>query len=183
MPKGNFATGPGVSTAGFGKVGYCVLCSFKDAGTQRQFDQKTGSMWTPRQLNQWLTEHDLPNYNRQTFYSHRQHVLHPKDRMVSAVVKHERTVGTQPQKATDEQFLDSIISAGAQKVIDNPDDVTIDHAIRAVQVKAQAKAGGKDALAVLVQFLTTITPLQPSPMVLAVTEGEYIELPEEAQSL
>lgn len=176
MPKGNFATGPGVSTKGWGHVGFCILCSLTDNKLQRQFDQKVAALWTPRQLNQWLTEHELPNYNRQTVYSHRQHVLHPKDRMVNAVANHARTVGTQPQKVTDEQFLDSVVAAGAQKVLDNPDDVTIDHAIRAVQVKAQSKAAGRDAMNVLVQIFTRI-PEQLSQ--LPVAEGEYFQIADE----
>lgn len=136
-------------------------------------------MWTPRQLNQWLTEHDLPNYNRQTFYSHRQHILHPKDRMVSAVAKHAADIGTQPAKVTDEQFLDAVVAAGAKKVADNPDDVTIDHAIRAVQVKAASKAAGKDAIYILIQKLTTITPIEQPVLMLPPLETSYVELPDQ----
>jgi hypothetical protein len=150
----------GASTAGFGTVGYCKLCSIADPVLQDEYDKRVGSMtgdkydYTPARLNEWLENKGVElRANRQTVYIHRDHVKHPKDKIVSAVKKREIEHGVQPQQVSEEAFLDSLITIGQRKIEADPDAVTIDQALKATQIKRQS-GGATNAQAVLVQIMT-----------------------------
>lgn len=164
-----------IRQTGFGTVGYCKLCSFDDPVDQDAFDKRIGKrenddyVYTPAALNEWLEGKGLQPVNRQTIYSHRKHVMHPKDRLVSAVVKRQIEHGVQPAQVSEDSFLDALIAIGQQRIAADPDSVTIDQALKAVQVKRQSSKAGQ-AQQVLVNIFTggpTMTP---------VVEGEVREL-------
>lgn len=156
---------------GYGKPGYCKLCSFSDPKLQDEFDKRVLE-YTPRQLNEWLAARieDFHPVSNPTIYSHRQHVKHPKDRIVAVVEKRKLEQNYLPQKTSEQQFLDSIITLGYERAIHDPEAVTIDHALKATQIKAQSKQRG-DAHNVLVQIFTGQTPNLGT-----IIEGEATEL-------
>jgi len=163
---------PGVDNAGAGKPGYCKLCSLKDGLIQNQFDDRTRLSWSPKQLNTWLATKipDWNNVDRMTFYKHRDHVKHPQDRIVNAVQRTEaRALQTVP-KSTPDAFLDALVSLGHQKAIDNPDEVTIDHALRAASTLKQSKDNTKSGLNVLIALFTG-NANRPEPI-----EADYIDV-------
>jgi hypothetical protein len=147
---------PGVDNAGAGKPGYCKLCSLRDGLIQNQFDERTREGWTPKQLNVWISS-KVENWqavDRETVYKHRDHVKHPQDRIVNAVQRAEqRALQTVPQSSPD-AFLDALVSLGHQKAIDNPEEVTIDHALRAASTLKQSKDNSKGGLNVLIALIT-----------------------------
>ena len=155
MPRGPVRTA-GVDNSGAGKQGYCKLCAMKDGLIQNQLDERTRMKWSPKQLNTWL-ETKVPGWvdvDRMTFYKHRKHVMHPQDRIVTAVQKAEqRALQTVPESSPD-AFLGALVSLGHQKAIDNPEEVTIDHALRAASTLKQSKDTGKSGLNVLIALFT-----------------------------
>lgn len=170
-----------MSTAGTGKPGYCKLCSMQDPEDQDELDKRVGLkkddqyVYSPDRMNTWLAERGITDQkgsplkaNRQTWYSHRKHVMHPKDRIVSAVAKRTMEHGVQPATVSEDQFLDSLIKIGNQKIAADPDAVTIDQALKAVQIKKNAGTK-KDAHQTLIAIFTGTRELDDT------IEGEVVE--------
>lgn len=146
------------------------MCMLTDPVVQDELDRRVGQMttmkngkpkyeYTPVMLNEWLaTKLDLHvPISDPTIYAHRKHVLHPKDRVVSIAAKRAKEGRHLPQVTTEQGFLDSIIAMGHQKAMDDPEAVTIDHALKATQIKNQSKDKG-NAQNVLVQIFTQGAP-------------------------
>jgi hypothetical protein len=151
----------GVSVAGYGKQGYCKLCSLEDPRLQDALDKRVGLKtgdryeYTGNKVNAWLVEKGIDlSTSRPTLYAHREHVKHPKDRLVNAVQKREIEHGTVPATVTNEEFLNTLIAIGHRRAAANPDEVTIDQALKATQIKQNAKEKG-NAQAVLVNIFTS----------------------------
>jgi hypothetical protein len=166
-----------LSRSGHGTPGYCKLCSFTDPRDQDEFDRRTGIkendkyVYTPVALNDWMKTKGIGSATRQTIYEHRKHVMHPKDRIVSVVKKHTLEHGVQPAQVSESQFLDSLISIGQQRISANPDEVTIDQALKATQIKLGSGKRG-DASAVLVNIFTSGAPVEARTII----EGESREI-------
>lgn len=175
MPRTNFATEK-VSTSGWGHQGYCKLCSITDPDVQKGLDQRIGAGWKAPALNDYLIKNVGAGVNRQTIYSHIKHVQNPKDRLVTAVQKRQRTGGFLPAKVSEDQFLDALVASAHQRAVENPDEVTIDHGLRAAQIKAQAKTKGGDVINTLVQIFTSPTALPA--LTEGITEGVFTEVSE-----
>lgn len=158
--------------SGVGKPGYCKLCSLDDPKVQDEFDKRVGIFrtegegedtkrvyeYTPRKLNDWLARRveGFQDVSRNTIYSHREHVMNPKDRLIGAVQKRQLEGGIQPQMTSEEDFLDAVIALGQQKALADPEAVSIDHALKATQIKRQSSKGGTQQ--VLIQLLTGRRP-------------------------
>lgn len=127
-----------------GRQGYCKLCSFDDPDVQFDFDKAVRAGWTPKKLNVWLESKDLKPVDRLTVYKHREHVASPKDRMVSAVAKHQAEQGVVPAKVSEEEYLEAIVSAAAMRLQADPGAVTIDQGIKAAQVRGTLKNKGQN---------------------------------------
>jgi hypothetical protein len=158
----------GLQTAGAGHPGYCKLCSFVDPKLQDQFDQRVLD-YTAGQLNDWLASRQVATVNKETIYKHRKHVQNPKDKFVTAIARREQAHGVQPARVSEQDFLDAVVSQGLRRVIDSPDEVTINHALKATQIKTASKSKG-DAHNILIQLFTGRVPAG-----MAVLEGEYQE--------
>ena len=164
-------------TSGAGHRGYCKLCSFDDPKLQDAFDKRVLDYSTPK-LNEWLDSKGLIQsdadgrkklIDRGTVYKHRDHVRDPKDRMVSAVAKRQLEHGSLPATVSEQEFLDAVIAMGHARAQANPEAVTIDHALKATQIKAQSKSQGS-AHQMLVQIFTGRMPAEAT-----VIEGEFHE--------
>ena len=95
--------------------------------------------------------------------------MHPKDRIVNAVEKRTLEHGVQPAQVSEDQFLDSLIKIGNAKIAADPDAVTVDQALKAVQIKKNA-GQKKDGAQVLVAILTGTRDMEDQ-----VIEGEVVE--------
>ena len=153
---------------GIGRQGYCKLCSFDDPKIQDDFDKRVLD-YSPARLNEWLAKYEIKPVDRATVYNHRNHVRNPKDRMVSAVAKRQLEHGSLPARVSEQQFLDAVIAMGHERAMADPEAVTIDHALKATQIKAQSKNKG-DAHNILIQLFTGRMPEGAF-----VVEGEFRE--------
>ena len=171
-----------INKGGYGQQGYCKLCSFSDPKLQDDFDRRTGMLkpgkkigddkaheYSHSKLNDWLEQHGVKPVDRQTIYRHRKHVMHPKDRLVNAVQKREQDHGTLPANVSEDTFLQSIVAVGAKKVAENPEEVTIDQALKAAQIRSNMQKKGTD-INVLVNIMTSGDPQD------VVIEGEATEV-------
>ena len=171
MPKGT-AKVPGFTNAGAGKPGYCKLCDLEDGSIQNQLDDKTRLGWSPKQLDTWLRRQieGFTGIGEATVYKHRKHVEHPQDKLVTAVRRAEQRAVTVPPKSSPDDFLNALVSIGMQKAVENPEDVTIDHALRAASIQKQAKAAPNAGINVLIALMTN----NSAP----VLDGEYVDVTE-----
>lgn len=171
MPNGTVKT-PGISNAGAGKPGYCKLCDLEDGGVQNQLDDRVRQKWSPKQLNTWLTR-QIPGWagvSENTVYKHRNHVQHPQDKLVTAVRRAEQRAVTVAPRSSPDEFLDALVSIGMKKAVENPDDVTIDQALKAASIQKQAKAPANAGINILIALMTG----NAAPSV----EGEYVDVTE-----
>lgn len=158
------------------------MCSISDPVVQDEFDRRVGlekKNWTgnpnhrfqysAESLKEWLDNHGIKRPSSMTIYTHRDHVAHPKDKIVSAQKKRELT-GYRPRaKVGEDEFLDAIISIGNQRISENPDEVTIDQALKATQIRANMKRQGQDVK----QLVAIFTGGQPPAE--TIIEGEVRE--------
>jgi hypothetical protein len=165
------------SKQGYGNIGFCKLCSVIDPQLQDKLDARVGLkkddkyVYSASKINDFLVMQGAESVQKRTIYNHREHVAHPKDRMVSAVEKHEAEHGVQPQMVDEEKFLDTLIAIGQRKIEADPGAVSIADALKAVGIKKSAGKAG-NAQAVLVQIMTG-GPSEPT----VVVEGEVQEIP------
>lgn len=148
------------SRAGANRAGYCKLCSFDNPIDQDEFDKRTGlkksngkHKYSSTDLNNWLTDHELSVVDPRTIYNHREHVEHPRDRVVNAIAKRRAERGVQPASSSHEEFLQSLVAIGQDRIAANPEDVTIDQALKAAQLQVQREKKGQTQN-VLVQIFT-----------------------------
>jgi len=160
--------------AGWGHQGYCRLCSLTDQKKQKQLNHLVMSTTAPN-VNRWLQENIGITVNRQVIYRHKDegHGQGARTRLVTAVQRNQ-SKSLAVEKASTDDFLDAVVSAGAQKVKDNPDDVSISDALRAAQIQKQDKNNNTTVLA---QFIAMFAPPKPALSPTAVFEGEFSEVP------
>ena len=154
--------------SGQGHQGYCKLCSFDDPRFQDEFDKRVLD-YTSTQTNEWLVSKGLKKVNRQTIYSHREHVRNPQDKLVQATKRRAMQHGSQAPRTTDDEFLDAVIQFGHANAVANPDNVTIEQALKAVGIKKQANTKGNAHQTLVAIFTGTMTPED-------IIEGEAQEL-------
>jgi len=163
---------PGVSNAGAGKPGYCKLCDLEDGTIQNALDDRVRQGWTPKALDTWL-ERQIPGWtgvSPNTVYKHRPHVKHPQDKLVTAVRRSEQRAVMVPPKSSPDDFLNALVSIGMKKAVENPDDVSLDHALRAATALKQAKAPANQGINILIALMTG----NAAPDI----EGEYVDVTE-----
>lgn len=59
-----------------------------------------------------------------------------------------------PRVSTNEQYLEAIRDLGYKRAVENPEEVTIDHGLKAAQVLASQKRGGGDTIILLAKVFT-----------------------------
>ena len=150
MTTGNTAALTKIIKAGYGHQGYCKLCSFADPKIQDEFDKRV-LVYSPAKLNDWMKTKvvDHKKINRQTIYAHRKHVQAPEERVVQAAERRNKMHGTQPMTSSNGEFIDAVISLGHQNAMLDPDSVTIDQALKAVQIKNQTSKKGSAELTLI----------------------------------
>lgn len=172
MPRGNFPADK-LDMHGFGHQGYCKLCSLKDPRVQAEYNERVKAKWSPRQLNEWATQKGLPELvaSKTTVYNHRVHVMHPRDALVTSVQRSQNKALQSAPQTTPDAFLDALVSIGHKKAIENPEEVSIDHALRAASTLKQSREKQGDGINVLIALFTG-KAARPSDVI----EGQAVEV-------
>lgn len=152
-----------VSRAGLGKPGYCKLCAFAEAPALNERIEKG---WTPRQINDWLRPFGL-QVSRDTIYKHRDHLTHPQDKVVAYA---KRTQAVARRKTTTDEFLQAVQDIGFQRAQEHPEEITVDHALKAASILAQKREKGTNVFLLMAQVVTGNAPT-------VVVEGQAEEIP------
>lgn len=149
---------------GRGKPGYCKICDspWADA-VNKLVEQGKNEAETKRAIQ---AIDPTMTWNRQTFYKHAEHVTHP-------LVTYERKARDNPPivPKTTRGVLEAIRDIGMKRAIDNPEEVTVDHALRAATELNRTEKKVDGVFVILAKAISG----QPQDVI----EGEfYEELPE-----
>lgn len=145
--------------AGEGKSGFCKICAHPDAHVfirGAREGGKKGTGWNAAEANEAAKAYGF-SFNRQTWYTHVEHAKTGEMRLTQAA-QQVREQGLIPVKTNNKGFLESIRDIGMAKALANPESVSIDQALKAVQIMEAKKDKGNDTLNILVQFVTNQPP-------------------------
>jgi hypothetical protein len=141
-----------ISKAGYGKQGYCKLCSFAEVDA---VNDRLKRGFNARQVNDFLRQYGM-QVNRQTIYAHKDHITHPADKVVAAAEK--ARMNPVIKNATTDQFLEAIKDIGFRRAQQNPDEVTVDHALKAASILSQKKENGTNVFLLMAKVITGNAP-------------------------
>lgn len=160
--------------------GACKLCSWpfegelnrkiRDAG----FDAKDRPKFNAAMAERWAKDKYDFAFTRQTYYKHLDHIRHPADKYVAASHK-PRADGELIRSSSNDDLLQAVIDLGMQRIEADPGSVSIDHALKAVQIRESRREKGQDMLLVFAKIVTgqgAVAGLLPAPAV----EGEFAEI-------
>lgn len=168
---------PNVSNRGVGRPGYCLCCdTLNTRPDKRKAANAVFANNKAPAIIEWLDQNLGIRPDRRTIYNHKAHMADPKDRLVSQVSA-QRAKGTLPSQVSEEEYLDAVLAAAMQRVVDDPEAVTIDQGLKAAAAKTAAKASRAGAQITLQIALTR--PLETTPALLlgdGSVEGEYTEV-------
>jgi len=151
-----------VSRRGYGHTGYCRICAFEKAP---EFNRRARQGANVAQMQLWAKQYGF-TFNRQTFYKHRDnHLTSARDKVVQAanlIPEREKI-----SEYTDDEVLLAIRDLGLKSAMDNPDQVNVGHALKAVQIRTAAKSQPINTLILIARAMT---------MPLDEIEGDYEDL-------
>lgn len=137
-----------VSTAGYGKPGYCKVCSFAEV---EAINDRLAKGWNARQINDFAKQFNV-RFNRQTIYAHKAHATDPRDKVIAYA---ERTRSMAPIKTgSTDQFLEAVRDIGLRRIEQTPDEVTLDHALKAATILSQKKEKPTNVFLMLAKVVT-----------------------------
>jgi len=151
-----------VVSRGNGSPGYCKICAHPDAHVfvrGAREGGKAGKGWNAKEAQDAGKVYGL-SFDRATWYKHLEHAKTGEQLMIQAAekVRREGALTVRDVKTGSGELLDAIIDLGAQRAMNNPEEVTLDHALKAIQIKESRKDKGSDQLNILVQFVTGNPP-------------------------
>jgi hypothetical protein len=149
--------------AGSGTPGFCKICAHPDAHVfirGAREGGKTGKGWNSKEAQEAGRVYGL-TFSRQTWYAHLDHAKTGEQRLITAAqkVREDGALTVQGiKKSSNTELLEAIRDIGSQRAINNPEEVTLDHALKAVQIMENRKDKSSDSLNILVQFVTGQPP-------------------------
>lgn len=164
-PKGILATAE-EKAAGYGKTGFCSICVWPGSQFLNKNRLAKGEEfnYTKAKDLAGLMDPDYRFPNRRVWYTHTREHLHSP--LVTAVERARREARDLPK--TNREGLELIRDLGLEAAINNPDLVTPDHAIKAMDVMEKKTPGPQSVLMLLAQVQAGRPP--------EIVQGEYFEL-------
>lgn len=153
-----------------GVPGYCSICASPNAPA---YVKGARDGWNAPQFNDYAAMNG-ERWDRKTWYAHKKHALTGEALLITAAEKVRRDSALTVRdikKSSNTELLEAIRDLGMARALQNPEDVTIDHSLKAVQIMESRKDKGGDSLNILVQF----TVGQPPAYVI---EGEARDVTE-----
>lgn len=153
-------------TAGRGKSGFCSLCIHTNVD---EINKKIREGLNAGQMSRWAKERFGLEVHRTTWYSHKPHALSPEQRVIQAAKQQTQALAI--KRGSNTGFLEAVRDIGLAKAIDNPEQVSIDHALKAVSILEGRKDKTGDSLNVLINIAVGQMPSYE------VIEGTSKEIP------
>jgi hypothetical protein len=155
---------------GQGKPGFCKICVHPAAQFLNGRYEREGKAFNAKVAADFAKTLDPKfTFTRQTWYAHLEHITHP---LVTAVEESKRHPVVVPK--TNTGVLEAIRDLGIRRAIENPEEVTVDHALKAA-TELNRKQTSTDE--VLIVFAKVLSGEQPAEVIV----GEWRELPPSEQ--
>jgi hypothetical protein len=139
---------------GFGKPGYCKLCAWEEEPALNKL-MKAGK--NAAECARWAKDKFGFEFNRQTFYNHKGHITAPEDKVV-AYAEQKKLEKPVIRTATNRDFLQAVRDIGYTRALDNPDEISIDHALKAASILETSKQKQSDITLIFAQVVTGHAP-------------------------
>lgn len=151
--------------AGQGKPGFCSVCAHTEVAA---INKKVREGLNAAQLNRWCKERFGFEVHRTVWYAHKAHAQSPEQRVVQAAEQQRRALDI--KRGSNTSFLEAVRDIGLAKAITDPEQVSIDHALKAVSILENRKDRAGDQINLLVAIVTG----QNAPQ--TIVEAEYKEI-------
>lgn len=149
---------------GKGKPGYCRLC---DSPWAAAINALVAQDKNEAEVKRSIQQIDpAMTWNRQTFYNHKKHITSP-------LITHARAAQENPVVApkTNRGVLEAIRDIGMKRAMENPDEITVDHALRAAAELNKTENKTENWMVVLAKTIAGGPATE-------VIEGEFSEVPQ-----
>jgi hypothetical protein len=166
------ATGVGVNSRGFGRIGWCKLCAWEHA-LELNRGIRDGTIKNAAQAQEFAKRYGL-SFNRQTFYNHKPHALGTEGAVIQASQRAMQKL--QVKKSSNDEFLGAIRDIGMARAIESPADVSLDHALKAASILEARKDKAGDQINLLVAIVTGNAPAVQITAGETTIEGEAKEI-------
>lgn len=141
----------GVSRAGFGRPGYCKLCAWEH---EPELNKLIKAGRNSTEIREWARDKFGLTFNRQTLYSHKDHLKAPEDKVVALVEQKKAQKPVLPRQVTNRQFLEAVRDLGMMRALEHPDEISVDHALKAAQIIESSKEKRADITLILAKVVT-----------------------------
>lgn len=148
-----------------GKPGYCKICDHPAAQfLNRKLEQDGEKVFNASRARELAQQLGLI-FGRDTWGEHKKHITAP-------LITHQKAALANPVivPKTNVGVLEAIRDIGMKNVAEHPEEVTVDHALRAAS-ELNKKQGGVDS--VLIAFAKVLSGEQPAEVIV----GSWQEVP------
>lgn len=135
------------------RLGWCKVCAVEDMMVKVNRRMKRGQ--TNTEIAGWSKSQPV-SYTRNTLAKHRKHITDPHYTLVQRA--QQRPV---LNRVSSTEFLRTVVDIGAQRAMDNPEEVTIEHSLAAARILETKQADDQRGLQILVVALTGGIPTRP----------------------
>lgn len=160
-------------TPKFGKAGYCKLCRWDE---EPELNRLIKAGKNAAECARWAKGKFGFTFTRQTFYSHKEHLAAPQDKVVAAAAgrRREKVI----PKATNKEFLEAVRDLAFANALEDPDSVTLEQGLKAASILESSKQKAGDITLILAQVVTGQRPdvLVEAPSAPVMIEGTAREV-------
>lgn len=147
-----------------GKPGYCKICDHAAAPfLNKKLADLGDKVFNAAKAQAFAAELDL-TFNRQTWYGHVKHVTHPL-----VTLQKQALANPAVMPKTNTGALEAVRDIAIKRAIDNPEEVTIDHGLKALSILEGRKDKEQPWVVILAKAMTGELP--------ETVPGEWRELP------
>jgi len=134
-----------------GSIGYCKICDFRFAEIlNRKLADEGEKKFTAAAAQRFAAELE-PGYSfdRETWRKHKAHITHPLVTLQKQALANPVIV-----PKTNQGKLEAIADIGIQRALENPETVSVDHALKALGILEQKKDRKENIWVILAKAIT-----------------------------
>lgn len=124
-------------------LGFCKVCK---SSLVKEINKRLKRSDTYPSIVEWCKSHDF-SVTRQKLADHKAHITDPKETLVD----HAKRNPAIKNGVTEDEFSQAILDIAYQRAMENPDDITVNHGIQIVKVRAAKKQSQSNVLILLAQ--------------------------------
>jgi hypothetical protein len=124
-------------------LGFCKVCR---SSLVKEINKRLKRSDPYPSIVEWCATHNF-KVTRQKLADHKQHITDPKE----TLVEHARRNPAIKNGVSNDEFLQAIVDIASSRIAENPDEVTLTHALKAAQIRESRKQSQSNVLILLAQ--------------------------------